>query len=378
MTSHGHDHDHNHDDDDFMDEPPPSYEEAVGSTPISYSQSQAQNHSQDQQQQPQPQQRPVPQAPPPLPPRQPSISRKPLNTPTNPFTGAGSTRPQRSPSSSNAGGASSSAAGPPQTFAQLLPRAAHHTVVTRQFPPIVNLYREAFPGALQQRCFLAEHQPSPLYAVGAYAASTPGGLAGLAGLGGLAGGSIGNPAATPAYLVLHNGPTDDHPPLATAAYDPSGRRSVDVNLPPLPDRGASPPITVALPARMSKTMGFRVEVPWPGRPGGDGATVWRNEAYEWRPSTGGVVGGLGGSSRGWKLVRLSNELPPGATGGGTGPPSGDGFEVVAVCTTAVMSMTKLWKFCFLGTGVSGALGERWAVMAVVTGLVIWDWENRRF
>lgn len=373
MTSHGHDHAHDHDDDGFMDEPPPSYEEATSSAaPTSYSDSQNQTHNQAQQQQPQHQQRPVPQAPPPLPPRQPSVNRKPLNTSTNPFAGADN-RPYRSSSASNAGGASSSSAGPPQTFAQLLPLAAHHTVVTRQFPPTVNLYREAFPSAIQQRCFLAEHQPTPLYAVGAYAASTPGGLAGLAGLGGLS-----HPGATPAYLVLHNGPTDDHPPLATAAYDPSGRRTVDVNLPPLPGRGGSQPITVPLPARMSKTMGFRVEVPWPGRPGGDGATVWRNEAYEWRPSTGVVVSGLGGSSRGWKLVRLSPEVPPGATGGGTGPPSGDGFEVVAVCTTAVMSMTKLWKFCFLGTGVSGALGERWAVMAVITGLVIWDWENKRF
>lgn len=154
---------------------------------------------------------------------------------------------------------------------------------------------------------------------------------------------------------------------------------MDVTLPPLPGEVRVQPIPVAAPGLMSSTFTFRVEVPWPvAGPNGGSNVQWRKEAFEWRRSNSLAVSALGGSSQGWKLVRLSKELPPGGrTVAGTGPPSGDGFEVVAACTTAVMSLTKLWKFCFLGTGVSGALGERWAVMAVISGLATWDRENRR-
>lgn len=214
----------------------------------------------------------------------------------------------------------------------------------------------------------------------------PGGLPLLAGM-------TGALAPPPSTLVLHNGPSEDHPPLATVSYEMFGRRA-EVSLPPLePGKPSSsqmgnPALPVQMPSRMSKVLGFRVEVPWHGAPSADQGgssssptSAWRTEAYEWRPSNGGAVNMLGGASHGWKLVRLERELPTrrGAAvpGAGSGPPSGDGFEVVAVCATAVMSMTKLWKFSFLGTGVTGALGERWAVMAVVTGLVLWDRESRR-
>lgn len=303
--------------DDLPDEPPPSYQEATGNASHTY--------------------RPSEAVPPPLPPRQPSSK----------------------PSSSNiqANSPSSSSSHPPaQTFSQLLPQA--HTI-NRQFPPCINLYRlDAFPGAIQRRYFLGEHQNPPLYAVGVWSGWN-----------------------TQASLVLHNGPSDDYPPLATAAFDTFGRR-MDVTLPPLPGEAGVQPIPVAAPSLMNTTFSFRVEVPWPAGPnasgGGGGAVQWRKEAYEWRRSNSLAVSALGGSSQGWKLVRLSKELPPGGmTMAGSGPPSGDGFEVVAACTTAVMSLTKLWKFCFLGTGVSGALGERWAVMAVISGLATWDRENRR-
>lgn len=375
-----------HDHDDFLDdEPPPSYEEAVGSSSPAIL-----NHNHQQQHQ-QPR-RPVPATPPPLPPRTAtSTSTTTTNKPNNNYNNNNNTSPTadaRPPQPQPQPHPQHHHRPPAQDFAQLLPRSH---LVRRQFPPAVNLYREAFPGApLQQRFFLAEHQPAPLYAV---SASPWGGL------------------GAAAALVLHNGPTDDYPPLATVAYrigggggggagaggDPMGRRA-DVSLPPLVPSGAAPgarvePVAVRLPTRMSRVFGFHVEVPWgpaPGTAGVDpaaagataaGVEAWRRESYEWRPSSHSLaVGGLGGASQGWQLVRLERELPPPAGGfavAGTGPPSGDGYEVVAACTTAVMSMTKLWKFAFLGTGVSGALGERWAVMAVVTGLVIWDRENRR-
>lgn len=271
---------------------------------------------------------------------------------------------------------------PAQTFAQLLPSSqlGH----PRQFPPSINLYRDAFPGALQRRYFLGEHQATPLYAVAAWLSSP----------------HHNSPLLSSAHLssslVLHNGPSEDYATLATASYDNvwGGRRNMHVLLPPLPHQEQSDPIMVQTGTSMilgggvgGLSFSFSVEVPWPGTPNNhndnnnnpdENGITWRKEPYEWRRSNSYAVGGLGGSSQGWKLVRMSNELPPGGLAvAGSGPPSGDGHEVVAVCTNAVMSMTKLWKFSFLGTGLSGALGERWAVMAVMTGLVIWDRDSRR-
>lgn len=120
---------------------------------------------------------------------------------------------------------------------------------------------------------------------------------------------------------------------------------------------------------------FTVEIPWPGSGNTPGSSSYRAESFEWRRSNSPAVAGLGGRSQGWKLVRLSSEvLPPPGRSGLTA--AGDGHEVVAVCAHAVMSLSKLWKFAFAGTGASGVLGERWAVMAVVTGLMIWDLESR--
>lgn len=322
-------------DDDILDEPPPSYEEATGASSSSQARPQ----------------------PPPLPPR--TSTAKPDGPPSgsNPFASAHHAPlppqpPQPQPQ-------------PPQTFAQLLPPSQ---IVTCQFPPTINLYRESFPGVLQRRHHLGEHQATPLYAVAVSA-----GFAGLR-----------------ASLVLHNGPTENHAPLAAVTYEHWGNR-MRVDLPPLPPppggrgAGAPPPraapVELQTPGVMTPSFGyfrFRIEVPRPAGGAAGVETAWVKEAYEWRRSNSLAIGGLGGASQGWKLVRLADELPPGGLSvAGTGPPSGDGHEVVAVCTAAVMSMTKLWKFCFLGTGVSGALGERWAVMAVVTGLILWNRENRQ-
>lgn len=302
----------------FDDEPPPSYEEATGRPSHTH------------------------RPPPPTPPR-PANNK--INT--NPFT------------PSTPGGPASPAAATPhtphtpaQTFQQILPAASQ--AVRQQFPPAFNLYRDAFPGA-QRTYFLGEHQSTPLYSVTAGWAAT----------------------ASGASLILHNGPSDDHAPLGTAAYAPAGRRMA-VSLPPLPGRPPQPPYSVHTPTVMDPTFSFVVEIPSSNPAPGAAATTYHNEKFEWRRSSSGAVGGLGGRAHGWKLVRLSNELPPGGMAvAGSGPPSGDGHEVVAVCTESVMSVSKMWKFSFLGTGLSRALGEQWAVMAVLTGLVIWDNDRRR-
>lgn len=298
----------------FDDEPPPSYEEATGRPSHTH------------------------RPPPPTPPR--PTNNKINTSPNTPSTPGGPASPQAGTPHT-----------PAQTFQQILPAASQ--AVRRQFPPAFNLYRDAFPGA-QRSYFLGEHQATPLYSVTVGWAAT----------------------ASGASLILHNGPSDDHAPLGTASYGAAGYRMA-VSLPPLPGRAPRPPYSVHTPTVMDPTFGFVVEVPdHPGATGG--AATYHNEGFEWRRSSSGAVGGLGGHAHGWKLVRLSNELPPGGMAvAGSGPPSGDGHEVVAVCTAAMMSVSKLWKLSFLGTGLSGALGEQWAVMAVLTGLVTWDHDRKR-
>ncbi|KAI1354207.1 hypothetical protein F5Y01DRAFT_274521 [Xylaria sp. FL0043] len=56
--------------------------------------------------------------------------------------------------------------------------------------------------------------------------------------------------------------------------------------------------------------------------------------------------------------------------------SSDGKEVVAVCAGASLSVSKVLRFRFLGTGADGSLGARWAIMAVASALAIWNRDRR--
>lgn len=149
-------------------------------------------------------------------------------------------------------------------------------------------------------------------------------------------------------VVLHSGPNGSSPPLAGVDYS-AFSRSATVELPP--SAGSGHAITRE-PLKFSGfwygTYSFTIEV---------GQTGHR-ESFEWRHSHGAEVNSLGGPISGWKLMRL-------ASGGGSNK------EVVAVWASIRMSITKEFSFCFLGIGATGALGKRWAVMAVITALRIW-------
>jgi hypothetical protein len=88
---------------------------------------------------------------------------------------------------------------------------------------------------------------------------------------------------------------------------------------------------------------------------------------------------LGGHYYGWKLVRMSR----GAPGGGNMAFAPGGFkdsrgnEVVAAWTMGDgRSLTKVAHFRFMGTGLTGLLGERWAIMMVITGLALFHRDRR--
>lgn len=170
-------------------------------------------------------------------------------------------------------------------------------------------------------------------------------------------------------------------PLARAS--PEGRRGYDVLLP-----GS---IVAEGLRRQSRKNKWTFAIPV----GVDGEV----ETFEWRRSRGSEIKQLGASWRGWKLVRMgasgreqhdateyhekddeslprysSEDEKHGRTDSVHAiEESGEG-EIVAVwaksgCWT---SLHDVGEFAFHGSGASGELGQRFAVMAVMTALCIWQ------
>ncbi|KAI1761169.1 hypothetical protein GGR53DRAFT_469612 [Hypoxylon sp. FL1150] len=177
-------------------------------------------------------------------------------------------------------------------------------------------------------------------------------------------------------LVLHRGPSDTLPPLAAGTGGVGvGRHSVIV-LPALPNSRLDSSQELLLrvdEARKKWRVRFRFAI----EVGPDPHTAWRREVFEWRHSHGDAVSAfLDGAKAGWKLVRLADSS--GDEGGGrlVWPRSSDGCEIVAVWAHARLSFTKVLKFRFLGSGATGALGDRWAIMAVMTALRMYQHNQR--
>lgn len=219
----------------------------------------------------------------------------------------------------------------------------------RPFPQAFNLYQES--SFSQRRYTLGEHQTAPMYTVTLHS------------------GWSGKP-----NVVLHNGPSDASPPLAAVDHNKFSSAST-VTLPPpgvLPPSNSRPVVERILNSGGFgiPTHTFSIETTTTGP---NGVTDTFPERFQWRHSSGNEVKSLGGRGSGWKLVRLSPDAP--SPNGATF--ASDGREVVAVWAWASGSLTKRMKFKFLGTGASGDLGERWAVMTVASALKIWDRERRQ-
>ncbi len=220
---------------------------------------------------------------------------------------------------------------------------------SRQFPAAFNLYGDNFSRSYT----LGEHQHMPLYAVRfrpSWQSANP-------------------------VMALHNGPNPaTAPPLATVELMATMSENLLITLPPpLTYRG-----TGSTAVRLSLVMGWSHFYTFTMEVGTDAGNV-RHEEYQWRHSSGTAIAALGGARDGWKLIRMATAPPPGTPRNERQPPpaftSSDGREVVAMYADARMSMTKQLKFAFVGTGRTGALGERWAVMAVTSALAIWDKEE---
>lgn len=103
------------------------------------------------------------------------------------------------------------------------------------------------------------------------------------------------------------------------------------------------------------------------------------ETFEWRISKAVEVRNLDSTAFGWKLVRLSPELPTGR-GGSRGArdvgEASDGKEVVAAWSeNSGMTLSKIAKFHFLGAGATGEFGDDWALMAALSAFRLWKFTS---
>lgn len=237
------------------------------------------------------------------------------------------------------------------------PSSLHPVATSRQFPATFNIY---ITNMFKSTYVLGERKDAPLYAVRMHSGLTS------------------NPA-----VVLHAGPSArDDPALAGARCESTFSRHSAITLPGL---GGGPPAREVMRAHCgwrSTSHTFTVEVDDADAPGGV-----RREDFEWRRSHGGEVQQLGNRHAwGWKLVRLGRAatngdgMGMGVGGGAVGGPrderaegtTSDGLEVVAAWVEdSCCCWSKSARFRFLGSGLTGELGDRWALMAVITALRLW-------
>ncbi|TDZ34806.1 hypothetical protein C8035_v010236 [Colletotrichum spinosum] len=213
--------------------------------------------------------------------------------------------------------------------------------MARQFPATFNVYSQSFSRTL----LLGEHRNAPFYAMSTHS---------------------GFSSSPP--IVLHSGPANTFPPLASVEYHTFSHR-MSITLPPAPKGSPGGGPVIELQSRTSfpsSTYSFTMGV---------GPNCERLEEFEWRTSSGEAIAILDGRHRGWKLVRLSHAAQRSA--GRDVITGSDGREVVAAWTDAQMSISKAAKFGFLGSGQTGELGERWAIMAAMSGLAISERERQR-
>ena len=181
-------------------------------------------------------------------------------------------------------------------------------------------------------------------------------------------------------VVLYNGPTDKHPTLATFKADKWGRTR---------------PGTISLPGSSGTSYAHDIEeLMTPSSSSHHTSSVWSFEApiggktgtrqrFEWRSTHGTEIKQLAtGHSYGWKLVRIAGPASNSSAGGRRKERdlgyTSDGLEIVAILAhNASWSMTKGFRFAFMGTGLTGTLGEIWEIMTLISALQLWYWDEQK-
>jgi hypothetical protein len=163
-------------------------------------------------------------------------------------------------------------------------------------------------------------------------------------------------------IVLHDGPERSAHALAVATGDGGGGRWA-VALFPGPAMGEGPRTEVL---EKIVTLGrvvfsFSVE------------TSQGRQVFEWRCSSGAAVRAMKVSSTGWQLVSLEDEARRDEEEEEERREGDEYEDPVAVWSTYGISWTKFFKY---GLHRGRHLGERFELMALVTALVMWDWDLR--
>ncbi|KAF9889352.1 hypothetical protein FE257_007462 [Aspergillus nanangensis] len=169
-------------------------------------------------------------------------------------------------------------------------------------------------------------------------------------------------------LTLHDGPSDKHPPLASLESDALRRRR-----PFIVTITASPETRIEITGNPARKYDMAPPFPFSCHVGG-GEKGPIQEDFEWRRSYGNEVKELAHHAPGWKLVRLAQRTSDGGKRAerelGS---SSDGREVVAVLAmNSSMSMTKGMRFSFLGSGLTGVMGEDWEITAVMSAVQLFQ------
>jgi hypothetical protein len=203
---------------------------------------------------------------------------------------------------------------------QLQAQVPSATYKAFRLPLSFNLYQDRSWGKI--RLHLGEDRSHPIYLF-----SMPGGWYG--------------------DLFIHSGPTADAPPLASACNSGKVGSHTAITLPAL--EPGMPPIQGEFEMGSWRKDVYSFEVPI-------GTGLKRSiERFEWRRSSRDEVRALGEQGHGWKLLR----------------PSG-GDEILAVWADASLSMSKAARFQFMNAEATSALGEAWALMAVLTFVRLWQ------
>ncbi|KAB8269512.1 hypothetical protein BDV30DRAFT_242315 [Aspergillus minisclerotigenes] len=153
-------------------------------------------------------------------------------------------------------------------------------------------------------------------------------------------------------MVLRDGPTNKDPPLASLQSDPYLRAK---------------PVSVTFASQGERQESSIVEPLEDVKPG-------RRMSPTFSIAPRQRIKELAGHTSGWKLVRLSETV--GEAGGSRSHRamgcSSDGKEIVAVIAhNASWSLSKGFRFAFVGSGLTGVLGERWDIMTLMIAVHLW-------
>uniref|UniRef100_L2GA57 Uncharacterized protein n=1 Tax=Colletotrichum fructicola (strain Nara gc5) TaxID=1213859 RepID=L2GA57_COLFN len=185
-------------------------------------------------------------------------------------------------------------------------------------------------------------------------------------------------------IILHNGPNPEDPVLAVCSdeknWSPSANypRTLHSSMilpslePYLSGKGKEEKHAtedlrpVIFNGSHVDSFRFSIEVPQPDDQAGTSRLL--REDFEWRRTS---KDGLNGYNNGFELFRLKSDIPPEKTSSDVGGSDPEGEALAAILFKGSLSVNKPFYFEFKGKGLTGELGDRWSVMAIMTGIRIW-------